>query len=62
MNKLHIARLPHGRFVLIGSAEEAKAFASRYPQHDLDSRTLADTHYVSTDWLCENDIQKVIIL
>lgn len=64
MNTLHILTVPNGKHVLVGSRWDAIKFARNYGNEweVLDSLTLANTHYVSVQWLVENDIKKVIHL
>lgn len=62
MKVLHIATLPHGKFILAGSSEQAILFMERYTSCPLDSETLKNTHTVEPAWMVENDIKKVIVL
>ena len=62
MNQLHILTASNGKHVLIGTRADAIMMArghGHYPD-SLDSETLKDTHYVSTQGLVENNIKKVI--
>jgi hypothetical protein len=62
MNQLHILTATNGKHLLIGTRVDAIMMARSYGHYPdiLDSETLKDTHYVSTQWLVENNIKKVI--
>lgn len=62
MNTLHILTAPNGKHLLIGNRADAVQMALPYGNTSevLDSDTLQYDHYVSVQWLVENDIKKVI--
>lgn len=64
LHRLHIATLPNGKHLLIGSLKDAQVFMDTptYRSSTLDSDTLSGDHAVSVSWLAENNIQKVIDL
>lgn len=66
MKTLHIATLPTGKFLLVGSLDAAEEFmlapAYQKPEYSLDSETLKTSHFVDVPWLAENNIKRVIHL